>query len=83
MITNFLVKNRNYGHWDIISDNDRLFRIRGGPGKYQVIDERGELSGLQTFKTVSACMSYVCDELMFQLILIEGQEPNIIEKWNL
>ena len=39
-IENFSVINRNYGHWDIVTDKSRAFRLRGGPGKYIVIDER-------------------------------------------
>lgn len=80
---NFKVVNRNYGHWDIIGDNGRLFRIRGGTGKYWISDERERSNTNLVFKTVGACMNYICDELMFELIIVEGQEPIIIEKWNL
>lgn len=62
-----------------------MFRIRGGPGKYYVLDERetGVNKIGKEFKTVQACMSYLCDELMFELIVAEGQEPKIIESWNI
>jgi hypothetical protein len=83
----FSVINRYYGHWDIIVDNNRWFRIRGGPSKYYVIDERpGEPNKpfpKKEFKTVSACMAYICDELMFELIVVDGQKPQIIESWNI
>jgi len=80
----FFVNQRNPGHWDIHSDGARIFRIRGGPGKYWVGDERptGEDKGGKHFNTVSACMAYICDELMFELIVVEGQKPIIIESWN-
>ena len=79
---NFTVVNRNYGHWDIVDNERRLFRIRGGPGKYWVSDERDRSIPSKYFKTVSVCMSYICDELMFELIVAEGQEPQMIESWN-
>src|SRR5574340_473409 len=81
----FSVVRRNYGHWDIYAhSNERLFRVRGGPGKYCVIDERPEnvTKGDIEFRTVGACMGYICDELMHELIIAEGQEPHIIESWN-
>lgn len=84
-LVSFSVSYRNYGHWDIYYRNvGRIFRIRGGPGKYVVIDEREGVDNKPLpFKTVQACMSYVCDELMFELIVAEGQEPQIIESWNI
>ena len=80
----FKVIYRNYGHWDIRNDSRRIFRLRGGPGKYLVLDERGDGRNLPTqeFKTVQACMSYICDLLMFELIVAEGQESIKIESWN-
>lgn len=79
---NFSVIRRNYGHWDIVVDGGRIFRVRGGPGKYAVIDERKRIEQKETpdFKTVSSCMSYICDELMYELIVAEGQSPSLIEK---
>lgn len=81
----FEVRYRNYGHWDILCTEQgreyRKFRIRGGPGKYWV-DHWGSQEPFKYFKTVSACMAYVCDELMFELIVAEGQEPTMIERWN-
>lgn len=81
----FSVHYRNYGHWDIYPvDGARSFRIRGGPGSYLVLDEREDAARKESrsFKTVQACMSYICDELMFELIVAEGQELQIIESWN-
>lgn len=81
----FSVVYRNYGHWDITQhDVGRIFRIRGGPGKYWVSDERLNSNKPATdFKTVNACMSYICDELMFELIVVSGQTPIEIESWNI
>lgn len=80
----FTVLYRNYGHWDVYQNNGRIFRIRGGPGAYCVLDERGERNTpKKEFRTVQACMTYICDDLMFELIVAEGQEPQIIESWNI
>jgi len=79
----FNVIYRNYGHWDIYQQG-RIFRIRGGPGKYCVLDEREDHRGEEPkeFKTVQACMGYICDNLMFELIVATGQIPQVIESWN-
>jgi len=82
-MNNFSVVYRNYGHWDICSTEARLFRIRGGPGNYHVLDERRRNVAMKDFKTVQACMGYICDELMFELIVVDGQCPQIIESWNI
>jgi hypothetical protein len=84
LLSGFSVIRRNYGHWDISNhEQGRLFRIRGGPGKYGVLDERnGADRETKVFKTVIACMAYICDELMFELIVAEGQIPQSIESWN-
>ena len=80
----FQVVYRNYGHWDIWQDQGRIYRIRGGPGKYEVLPERSkESEPVVNFKTVQMCMSYICDNLMFELIVAEGQKPTIIESWNI
>ena len=84
----FSVTKRNIGHWDISQANvGRVFRIRGGPGSYWISDERegkGQNSRLLSdFKTVSACMSYICDQLMYELVVAEGQEVRTIEAWNI
>lgn len=83
MISDFRVHRRNIGHWDIVDHNQRLFRIRGGPGKYWVADERN-LGTKKTygFKSMALAMAFICDELMFELIIAEGQEPKKIEAWN-
>jgi len=82
---NFRVIRRNYGHWDIcVEEYGRAFAIRGGPGAYYVRDDRleSERKPIQNFSTVQACMSYICDLLMWELLLAEGQEPHVIEAWN-
>ena len=82
-LKSFSINYRNYGHWDITNrDEGRLFRIRGGPGKYCVIDERERNVPTKYFKTVQACISFITDELMFELIVAEGQTPQVIESWN-
>ena len=75
---NFNVIYRNYGHWDICNDKGRIYRIRGGPGRYKLYKE----GKCKLFKTVNACMAYVCDQLMYELIIAEGQKPQMIESWN-
>jgi hypothetical protein len=83
----FHVHRRNPGHWDIIQNGSRAFCIRGGPGHYYIRDERKD--GLRNdafhkaaFKTVTACMVLICEELMFELIVAQGQTAIQIEGWN-
>lgn len=86
MIDNFGVYRRNFGHWDIVGNEGRLFRLRGGPGEWDVIDERvgkGQNSTLRPFKEQSAAMTYICSELMHELITVDGQKPHIMESWNI
>ena len=82
MISHFSVLRRNYGHWDICSKDGRLFRIRGGPGKYLAMDERAKPYPVTEFRTISACMQFITDELMFELIVAEGQKVQTIEECN-
>lgn len=87
MIEGFSVYRRNYSHWDISSkEHGRLFRLRGGPGQWDVIDERvgkGQNSTMSTFKDQSAAMAYICAELMHELLMVEGQEPYVMKSWNI
>lgn len=87
MIEGFSVYRRNYGHWDISSkEHGRLFRLRGGPGQWDVIDERkgkGQNSKMAAFKDQSAAMAYICAELMHELLTVEGQKPYVMESWNI
>jgi len=87
MPTGFSVIRRKYGHWDIVNPRSgRLFRLRGGPGQWDVIDERkgvGQKSGIATFKDQSAAMAYICAELMHELLTVDGQEPYVVESWNI
>ena len=79
----FIVRKRNTGHWDIgVPGKGRAFRIRGGPGKYIAMDERCRPGVNHEFKTLTTCMAYICEELMYELIVEEGQTPAIIESWN-
>lgn len=80
---NFKVVRRNPGHWDIMTEeHGRAFRIRGGPGKYLAMDGREETYLVTKFRTIGACMQFICDELMHELIVAERQKPTIIEAWN-
>lgn len=83
-VTSFSVHRRNPGHWDIWVDERRVFCIRGGPGKYIVADKRinKNMYNPPPFKTIGTCMAYICDELMFEIIIIEGEYPTVIESWN-
>lgn len=81
----FSVIRRNYGHWDIVRSNEgRLFRLRGGPGRWMVIDERQPASfrSVPEFKEQSAAMAFICAELMHELLTVEGQSPHVMEAWN-
>jgi hypothetical protein len=83
--TSFSVNRRNYGHWDICTREGRAFAIRGGPGRYYLRDERKDsvrLIDIQPFKTLGACMTFACDILMYELLVVEGQSPQEIESWN-
>ncbi len=77
----FSVIRRNYGHWDITNSKTRIFRIRGFQGKYLVIDERESQAQRlnMEFNTTSMCMTYICDELMFELTHVKGQESTLID----
>lgn len=88
MPTSFTVTRRNYGHWDISTHGKgRVFRLRGGPSRWDVIDERkgkGQNSTMPPpFKEQSAAMAYICAELMHELLTVEGQEPYEMESWNI
>lgn len=78
-MSGFTVTCRNYGHWDISIERKRAYRIRGGPGNYLVYDVKGVV---HEAKTVQAAMSFLTDLLMFELVVAEGQDPVIIESWN-
>jgi len=78
----FTVKRRNYGHWDICKGGNRVYRIRGGPSAYRVIQEDVSPSVVTHHSTVMGCMLYICDKLMFELLYAEGQSPHVIEGWN-
>lgn len=85
----FSVIRRNYGHWDIVRQSEgRLFRLRGGPGAWRIFDERKDAHLLPVqisnlvFKEQSAAMAWVCAELMQELLTVDGQEPYVMEAWN-
>jgi len=79
----FEVIHRNPGHWDIYIREGRAFRIRGGPGKYKAMDERQKPYPVVEFKTIGTCMQYICDALMFETIVVQGEKPTEIASWNI
>ncbi|MFW6310840.1 MAG: hypothetical protein ACOC1K_01245 [Nanoarchaeota archaeon] len=78
----FQVIYRNPGHWDIIQNKNRIYKIRGGPGKYYVIPQKN-YEKIKLFNSVQSCMSFICDKLMYELIIADGQDFKIIESWNI
>jgi hypothetical protein len=79
----FSINRRNYGHWDFTNrDRGRLFRLRGGPGKWRAMDERAAPYPVTCFKEQSAAVAFICAELMHELLTVEGQEPYVMEAWN-
>ena len=84
MLKGFSVQYRNPGHWDIYQSGVRIFKIRGAPGEVALIidpDKRGGAVN-QYFNTVDAAMSRVVNDLMFEHIVAEGDQPTVIEGWN-
>ncbi len=78
----FTVNYRNPGHWDIVQDGSRIYRIRGGPSAYLVFKEvRGAKT--HTFKTLPIAMAFICDELMFEVIMVDGQPYKTIESYHI
>lgn len=75
MTTNFTIIHRNHGHWDICSSIGRVFRFRGTPGKFLVMDERARPYPVTEFKTITACMSFITDILMFEEITTDHESP--------
>jgi len=68
------INPQNPHHWDIYTKRKvdghfppkRLFCIRGESGRFIVRDERQKFKTvIIQFKTVIACMSYICDQLMY------------------
>ena len=79
----FEVVYRNYGHWDVYQNGSRIYKIRGGPGKYWVSDEISNNSDRRKdFKTLQMAIGYITDTLMYELIIASNQDPIIIESWN-
>lgn len=63
--SSFQMVRRNPGHWDIYSKDSRHFCIRGEADRFTVWNERDPKRDLPSvFRTVDACMAYVCAELM-------------------
>lgn len=73
--TSYSIIYRNYGHWDVIVDRGRAFRIRGTPGDFVAMDEREKPYPSTRFKTMGACMSFIADELMFEHLQADESSP--------
>lgn len=70
---NYSVIKRNYGHWDIVGEKGRMFRIRGTPGDFRALDERAEpYPSTGGFRTVATCMAFIADILMFEEIVADA-----------
>ena len=79
----FSVRRRNFGHWDINTGEGRACRIRGGPSEWLVFDERTLPGpGRLVFKDQGAAMSFICAEMMHELLATESQNVHRIEDWN-
>lgn len=76
MTTYFTVTKRNPGHWDISDQKERLFSLRGCPGRFIVLDER-EGSRAIYFATITTAMSFITDALMFEEIQSDGLGNNV------
>lgn len=68
---NFSVVKRNFGHFDIVNKDGRLFRIRGTPGDFWAMDERERPYPVTKFKTLTACMSFITDTLMHEELVAD------------
>lgn len=61
MPKDFSVNRRNPGDWDICVDGSRLFKIRSNGGYFIISrNDKYEIS----FKTLTAAMVWITDELM-------------------
>ncbi len=56
------VDYKNPGHWDIYEDGRKIYKIRGVPGSYIVIDCINTYNNKEDLTTVGDCMSYICDQ---------------------
>ena len=62
----FSVVYRDYGEWDIFQNSQRIFRIRGSVGEYYILAENQFHDNVGPLNTIQACMSYICDLLMYE-----------------
>lgn len=76
----FKVVRRNHGHWDIIDERScRVFRVRGAPGAYVVMNELAPPFPVVQFKTVSACMMFICEILMHEDLQLNTSNPIVVD----
>lgn len=74
-LQHFKVIYRNYGHWDFVASEGRLFRLRGTLGKWLALDERASPYPTTKFKSFELCMAFICSELMHEELEADPQSP--------
>lgn len=63
----FSVEYRNIGHWDVYRGGCHVYSIRGKKGKYIVRNKDIFNKKIEfTAKTTQTCMSFICDQLMYE-----------------
>lgn len=80
MTENFHVVRRNNGHWDILTKKGRAFRIRGEPGSYVAMDEREMPYPVIPFKTVTGCMTFICEILMHENLILAKSDIVTVDR---
>lgn len=80
MVESFHVVRRNHGHWDIVTKQGRQFRIRGEPGSYIAMDERELPYPVTAFKTVTACMTFICEILMYEDLILSSTKAIVVDR---
>jgi hypothetical protein len=74
-LQHFHVIKRNLGHWDFVSDEGRLFRLRGIPGQWLAFDEREKPYPSTQFKSFGACAAFIVSELTSESLEQDLESP--------
>jgi len=74
-VSHFKVVYRNVGHWDFVSSEGRLFRLRGTPGNWLALDERAAPYPTTKFKSFDLCMAFICSELTHEELEEDATSP--------
>lgn len=77
----FKIVHRNYDHWDILQNDERIYTIRGSPGNYIIYNKSNDQ--IKEFCTVQSCIAYITNILIYELIIIKDQEHIIIHGYNI